>query len=81
MNKAYSFDIVVDDERDKYGSGNNGIVFAETKEKVKRKLLHRFIWRKGQKLISLEIKQINTGLYEIWNYTVDKEKFGVEVEE
>lgn len=74
MNRAYSYDIVIDDKRDKFGNGHTGIIFAKTKEKAKRRLLRRFIYRKEQKLISLEITRINTGLYEIWNYTIDRKR-------
>ena len=74
MNKAYLFDIKVVDSTDKYGQGNSGLIFAKTITRAKERLIQRFCWRKTQRVVELEVKRTNVGLYENWSYTFDKEK-------
>ena len=72
--KAFSYDIKVDDSREKYGSGNTGIVFAKTKESAEKKVAKRHCWRKTQKIISIELEEVNSGMFETWTYSFKKEE-------
>ena len=72
--KAFSYDVKVKDEQDKFGSGNTGIVFAKTKESAEKKVAKRYCWRKTQEIISIELEEITSGMFETWSYSFHKEE-------
>lgn len=72
--KTFSYDVKVKDEQDKFGSGNQGIIFAKNKDSAEKKLAKRYCWRKTQEIISIELKEITSGMFETWSYSFNKEK-------
>ena len=75
MNRAYLFDIKVIDSSEKYGQGTSGIIFAKSLARAKERLKQKFCWNKNKRVVKLEVKRINTGIHESWNYSFDKHKF------
>lgn len=72
--KAFFYDIKVKDEQDKFGSGNQGIIFAKTKDSAEKKLAKRYCWRKTQEIINIELEKVTSGMFETWSYSFNKEK-------
>ena len=72
--KVFSYDVKVKDEQDKFGSGNTGIVFAKNKESAKKKVAKRYCWRKTQEIISIELEEVTSGMFETWSYSFNKKE-------
>lgn len=72
--KAFSYNIKVQDEQDKFGRGNTGIVFAKTKKLAEKKIVKKYCWRKTQEIIRIELEEVTSGIFETWSYDFLKER-------
>ena len=73
--KAFSYDIKIDDSRDKYGSGHSGVVLAEDKETATRLLKDEYCHNKQFKdVVDIDVQEVKQGIFETWNYSFDKEE-------
>ena len=73
--KAFSYDIKIDDSRNKYGSGHSGVVLAEDEETAIKLLKDEYCHNKQFKSVAgIEVKEVKQGIFETWNYSFDKEE-------
>ena len=72
--KAFSYDVKVKDKQDKFGSGNQGVIFAKNKDLAEKKLTKRYCWRKTQEIISIELEEVTSGMFETWSYSFNKKE-------